>query len=107
MLQPHLTLPGAGQGSESKLSWNGSHPRVPARPPRSPARSQPYRVPPPSLGPAPAVADGAGHGDGEPQPPAELGASKAPRAGLAARAPAVLRRAADRAGNRPHGRCGQ
>lgn len=65
MLRPHLTLPGAGQGAESRLRCHGL--RAPARPPLppwSPAPHPPYRDPrqPPSLGSASAFASGRGRG---------------------------------------------
>lgn len=106
MLRPHLTLPGAGEDSESKLGWQGPPSPVPVRPPTS--------------GPcATRLTDSrAGHGaKGQlllpsPRPPAPRSgragrlrswerASQTPRAGLAGRAPAVQRLAANRAGSRP------
>lgn len=41
MLQPHLTLPGAGQGAESRLRWHAPHWRPPARPPSPEPRAAP------------------------------------------------------------------
>lgn len=106
MLRPHLTLPGAGEDSESKPGWQGPPRPVPVRPPTS--------------GPcATRLTDSrAGHGaKGQlllpsPRPPAPRSgragrlrswerASQTPRAGLAGRAPAVQRLAANRAGSRP------
>lgn len=105
MLRPHLTLPGAGEDSESRLGWHGPPRR--ARPPAhlEAVRRPPYRQPcwPRSQGPAPAFTSASGAAVRTRRPPAELGASKTPRAGLAGRAPAVQRLAADRAGSRPIG----
>lgn len=69
MLRPHLTLPGTGQSLESSLYWHDSHSRLPARPPRSPARSLPYREPrwPLCLGLVPVFASDGGRRDREPQ----------------------------------------
>lgn len=105
MLRPHLTLPGAGSDSESRLGWHGPPRR--ACPPAhlGAVRRPPYRQPcwPRSQGPAPAFTSASGAAVRTRRPPAELGASKTPRAGLAGRAPAVQRLAAGRAGSRPIG----
>lgn len=105
MLPPHLTLPGAGSDSESRLGWHGPPPRACPPAHRGAVRRPPYRQPcwPLSQGPAPAFASASGAAVGTRRPPAELGASETPRAGLAGRAPAVQRLAANGAGSRPIG----
>lgn len=107
MLPPHLTLPSASQGSESRLGYQGPRPLF--LEPRSPL---PSGSPQPSYRGRRRLPNLESSLFSRPGPRAQWSGpggrllncelARRPRAGLARRAPAVLRLAADRTGRRPH-----